>query len=698
MTGGRGTLKLGDDVEFHGLTYRLTALDGDVAMLAVSGESPVAIKLGSLLADKSFKILDPSPLRRRVTGPSVLFESLPQEVQKRARWLEGHITEVLDGIPCNAEPNHVAKRIYNPRLTTPRHRDLAKMTELDEQGVFFSLSKLQRLRRAYERQGLLGLVDQRLIRRDPVAGQTDQRVVDAIVKVLEHNTHQSTGTTDRLMRQVRTELDAEHGAGTVPMPSRATFHRLVGRLAEGRHATGSARTRRTLAQQPSGPFGAVYPVRPGELMQIDSTPLDIAVELDDGVIGRVELTAMVDIATRSIPAAVVRPTTKAVDAALLLARCLTPELMRPGWAAAASMAASALPYRSMKSIDERLEGAAAKPVIVPETIVCDHGKAYLSNTFKSACRSQGISLQPAHPDTPTDKPVIERTLQSIGTLFAQYVTGYLGSSVERRGKNAEHQAVFSLLEIQDLLDEWIVTGWQNRPHDGLRDPFTPSRVMTPNEKYAALLTVSGYVPVPFGAEDYLELMPAETRVINSYGIKMRHRVYDTADLNPYRGQKSGMKALKDLWEVRYDPYDAGCVWIRNHHDGGWITAYWRQLSASPVPFGDDIWDYGRQIVAGRGTTSPSEENIKAAVDAILDKASAAAKPRMRNRKDQRATARNTAAVSAQRPRPHIDSPPPQEEPAPQPDAAAEQEVDVPKLAKIIPLKIYDPQKEADEWW
>lgn len=108
-------------------------------------------------------------------------------------------------------------------------------------------------------------------------------------------------------------------------------------------------------------------------MQIDSTPLDIAVELDDGVIGRVELTAMVDIATRSIPAAVIRPTTKAVDAALLLARCLTPEPMRPGWAKAASMAASALPYRSMKSIDERLAGAAAKPVIVPETIVCDHG-------------------------------------------------------------------------------------------------------------------------------------------------------------------------------------------------------------------------------------------------------------------------------------------------------------------------------------
>jgi len=38
-------------------------------------------------------------------------------------------------------------------------------------------------------------------------------------------------------------------------------------------------------------------------MQIDSTPLDVMVLLDDDVTGQVELTALVDIATRSITAA-----------------------------------------------------------------------------------------------------------------------------------------------------------------------------------------------------------------------------------------------------------------------------------------------------------------------------------------------------------------------------------------------------------
>jgi len=56
-----------------------------------------------------------------------------------------------------------------------------------------------------------------------------------------------------------------------------------------------------------------------------------------------------------------------------------------------------------------------------------------------------------------DKPVIERTLGSVATLFAQHVAGYVGSSVERRGHNAEDGAAWSMAELQALLDEWIVS-------------------------------------------------------------------------------------------------------------------------------------------------------------------------------------------------------------------------------------------------
>lgn len=38
-------------------------------------------------------------------------------------------------------------------------------------------------------------------------------------------------------------------------------------------------------------------------MEIDSTPLDVLVLLDDGVPGRVMLTGLIDVATRTVPAA-----------------------------------------------------------------------------------------------------------------------------------------------------------------------------------------------------------------------------------------------------------------------------------------------------------------------------------------------------------------------------------------------------------
>ena len=60
------------------------------------------------------------------------------------------------------------------------------------------------------------------------------------------------------------------------------------------------------------------------------------------------------------------------------------------------------------------------------------------------------------------KPVIERTLGSVATLFAQHVAGYVGSSVERRGKNAEAGAAWSMAGLQALLDEWIVNRFTDR--------------------------------------------------------------------------------------------------------------------------------------------------------------------------------------------------------------------------------------------
>jgi transposase InsO family protein len=484
------------------------------------------------------------------------------------------------------------------------------------------------------------------------------------------------------------------------MPARTTFYRLVERVAAGRHTFGSAPTRRSLAQRPDGPFGSVPALRPGEWMPIDSTPLDVRVVLDDGTIDRAELTMMVDVATRTIPAAVLRPTTKAVDAALLLARAVTPEPMRPGWVDALGMSRSVLPHQRLVAIDARLEHAAARPVIVPETVVCDHGMVYLSQTFRTACRAMGINFQPTHSGSPWEKGIVERTFGSVATLFAQYVAGYVGRSVDRRGNNADQDAVWSITELQDLLDEWIVAHWQNRPHDGLAHPLSPGKALTPNEQYAALIEVAGYVPVPLGTNDYIELLSATWRVINAYGIKISHRTYDCQALNPYRRQPSGITGHNGQWEVHYDPYDVTRIWVRNHHDGGWITVGWTHLRNTPMPFGEAAWSQAREILSRRGSDPVTETEIADAVEALLDKAEHGPEPtptlkkaKVKTKRDRRVAARTRATAEPSWPHPVAD---PEPEAAESVGAGDRGEDD--GLAAVIPLAVFDAREEAKKWW
>ena len=701
-------LRPGDTLRLGGQTRTVAGLDGATVRLADVTGAVTEMPTAGLLADPSLELVTAS---RVPVAPQPVLERLPAETVEAARWWERHLIEVITGVPPDSPPGTGPRPEYDPARRSLRQRELAKHGELALAGHQVGLSTLKRLRARYERDGLWGVIDHRAARRTAPAGYVDPRVVEATRRAIAEETDRSTGTVGRLRRRVEKILAETAQGGDQPvMPPERTFYRLVERLASGRHTFGSARTRRSLAKQPEGPFGAVTAARPGEWTQIDSTPLDVRVVHDDGTVDRVELTGLVDQATRTIAAAVLRPTTKAVDAALLLARALTPEPMRPGWTDALRLTRSVLPHQGLTAIDERLEHAAARPVIVPETIVCDHGKAYLSDTFRAACRSLGISLAPAHPDTPTDKPVIERTLGSVATLFAQHVAGYVGSSVERRGKNAEEGAVWSMAGLQALLDEWVVAVWQNRPHDGLRDPLAPGRALTPNERYAALISLAGYVPVPLSPEDYIELLPAGWRVINSYGVKIGLRTYDSGELNPYRRQHSGIEARNGRWEVRWDPYDISRIWIRNHHHGGWLSAIWKHLRTAPVPFGEQAWNHARELLAARGSDAATEAEIAAAAADLLDRAGQGpgepASPRQdqapgraRSPRSRRVRGRTAATAVPAWPRPAGGD----EDSAGQAGGVAEAETETETetetaAAQVIPLPLFDARKEAEKWW
>jgi len=368
-----GALRIGDRVRLEDAEHTVAAIEGTTVRLVAPGGRPWLASASFLAGSPGFEILGGTPGRRSVIPPLALLDAVTEPAANRARDWESHLLEVITGLPAGAAEGQEPRPEFDPRLRTLSEREAAKAAELTAAGEPVSIRTIGRMRKRYESQGLWGLVDHRNTRMSARFGRVDERVVEAIGKAMAEQTDSSTGTRDRAWKRAKEILAGRHPGEDIPLPSRATVYRVFAQMEDGRHTFGSAARRRSNANRPPAPFTATAAQRPGEVVQIDTTPLDVMAVLDDGVTGRPELTITVDVATRTIGAAVLRPEgTKAVDAAVLLARMLVPEPMRPGWDPALSMARSVLPHSRLAAIDERLEMAAAKPVIVPETIVLDY--------------------------------------------------------------------------------------------------------------------------------------------------------------------------------------------------------------------------------------------------------------------------------------------------------------------------------------
>ncbi|WP_052425183.1 DDE-type integrase/transposase/recombinase [Streptomyces fulvoviolaceus] len=650
----RGILTPGDRVRWVGSHYIVSALVGTTVHLAPAPGStapPVAVLIQFLAAAEDFAVLDEAglPLSADPLPNWSMLEGVSADCAREARIWRRHVLEVdtglLPGVPDGSRP----REGYDPERFTLVERYQRKAAELSAVLDWkVSWKTVQRKRLAFREEDIWGLVDKRRTRNSTMHGRTDTRVVDLLLALHERQAREKAATDARtlfknLRRTARVLLPG------VKVPADPTLYALLKRLGiDAMQLRDPTRSRKDRLNRPAPPFGVTTAVAPGELVQIDSTALDVKILGDDGQPTQVELTAAIDVHTRSIIAAVLRPkttgqrrtrrqtrallstgtsvgrATKAVDASLLLALCMVPAPMRPGFDAAASAARSDLPYEDLLEVDARMEHAAARPVIMPETIVIDHGTVFAGQTFFDACSYLGISVRPARKRTPTDKAIVERTFGSIKSLFSQHVNSYTGRDFSRRGNEIDPDRLWTLQELDDLLQEWIVVGWQARPHEELRSPYEPNLPpLTPNQMYAASVQAAGYLPIPLGFTDYLQLLPTTWVGVGDEGIRFKNRTYDNfkGELEEVRNTSSGLKGKKrDGWELRYNPYTPEQVWLRDHRSGEWITAVFKYQHLIGAPWTQHLWETATAEHVARGGRHGDDDAIATVLADLLERA------------------------------------------------------------------------------
>jgi len=587
MSGQVLSLAPGSRLVFDGEVAEVVAIDGVRVTLRNDRTRRFTAVQISRLAASARPAGGTIPAGTGLAPGSLAGEQLEQVAEQA-----GHVREVLTGYrsghPDQARPGEPRPGYRPGRPLKARYR--AKAGEL---GI--TSRTVERWVAAYRESGEAGLAGRALRGRGTAV---DPRWDEAVRLVLAEMISDSTPTRSAVLRKAEARLDELHGAGVVPRPSAATAYRRLAGLARGTNAvSGSAAGRRSIADRPRGVYGRLRAMRPGEYAILDTQDLDVfAMEPVTCRWVRTQLTVIQDLFTRCITGLRVTPvSTKAVDVAGVLFQAIVPRPAPEDWPEEACWAYHGVPQQLVFTEQGRLPGT---PVCPPETLVIDHGKAFVSAHVISVCTRLGISIQPAQPKKPTDKPTCERFFKTLREGLIQHLPAYKGPDIYSRGEHVEDAAFLFLHELEDIIAEWIALVYHRSRQDGLAVPEWPHLKLSPNEMYETGVARAGLLRIPACPELAYDFLAAEWRTIQHYGVEVGGLRYNGPALDAYRNAASpfgGRHAGK--WPIRVNPDDVRWAYFQDPADDCWHRLEWEHAAGLGTPFSGEAARYARQLAA-----------------------------------------------------------------------------------------------------
>jgi transposase InsO family protein len=460
---------------------------------------------------------------------------------------------------------------------------------------------VQRWVRGFQRRGEAGLVtgDQLSSRQDT---KVDDRWAETALEVMAEHTAESKPSRTLVIERTRARVIARFGPDVVTQPSRATAFRLLEEL-ERRHPLFRLSTKRNrdIAERSKQVYGKLRPTRPGEYLLMDTTRLDVFA-FDPFTLKWVqaELTVSMDWYDRCISGLRLTPvSTKAVDAAAVLYQSFRPRPAGAHWPRHAVWPEHGVPRTVLIDVKQFEGPGLVGPPVVPETIVVDHGKIYVSEHLTSVCARMGISIQPARLRTGRDKGPVERFFRTLREDLLQALPGYKGADIFSRGEKPEGDAFFFLDELEAIIREWVATVYHHRPHANLIDPGLPKMRMSPAAMFEHGLARAGYIEAP--RDPYLgyEFLATKWRTIQHYGVEIESRRYSGPILREYGDRASPYRGpLKNRWPFQVDPDDVTRIYFRDL-DGRWHTLTWEHAPSLEMPLSEDALAFARKLAASK---------------------------------------------------------------------------------------------------
>ena len=563
-------LNVGNFVWLDGQRWKVTEFQADTVLLS-SGATMRRTTINSLVGRASN--IDPLPrdMASEREGFKTTDRALLDSLTKSQLETIAKRAEVLDGL---------FRAGIGDKRTKERH-------EMAAQTLGVGVSTIYRLKKQYKDRGLAGLVDTRLARES--RDLLDPGWEAICQEVLASYRDASNPTIGTVISKTNRAFAASFP--DQKPPSRSVAYIRVKQLDKGRYTFGAAKQRRSVAGRPDGPYGRLQADRPGQFIVMDTNSLDVfAMEPVSCRWVNVELTVAMDVHSRAVTGVTLRPVAaQSVDVASVLHQTVTPQKWGPAKNAPTG------PYIGIPEQVSAEEGSKASHELLPDSIIVDHGKAYLSRHVLAVCDRLGINVQPARPIQPTDKAMIERFFRTLRQSLLEHLPAYKGPDVFSRGKDVEKSAFFFVSELEQIIREWVGI-YHETPHDSLRDPHMPDIMLTPNQMFERGISQSGVLRLPANDDVVMEFLAVEWRQIHHYGVEVNGRRYDGAGISPYRGQKSAYTGkFPGKWPIYVDRDDVRWVHFKDPADGTWHKLEWEHAHFLDTPFSAEAADYTRRL-------------------------------------------------------------------------------------------------------
>lgn len=616
--GRKAKCSIGTKILFDGEEHKVVGMDGPTLKLRDPAGRLSVISVTELFKDPGYRILDQWDEEEHADWSAAELDSLPKAVREQAEREAEHVLEALTGYisgePAIAQPGE-PRAEYDPDVVSVTKRMEAKAGEL---GI--SLTTIWEKKRRFESGGATALSDQRRTHtRAP--RRVDPRLRAAMMAAMAEVKQRSTVSKMRVLRRTLQIMEEKHGEDVVDIPSRSTLYRELDDLDTGRCTFGRAKRRRENANQPGGRYRSLVATRPGEVILMDTTPLDVlAIDPIEGTLVSYDLSMALDLFTRSILAWRFTPKgTNATDASLLLADAIAPKPMRAGWPDSARWAYHGVPEKIVLGAFD-MDAVAAMPLMDPDAIVVDNAKIFISDQFKEACRVLGISVHPARIYRASDKAQIERNFRTIRESLLENMPGYKGPDIASRGERVEAEALYFVDEIEAYVAEWIVRYWQDRTHGGLHAPGAPGVNLTPNQMYEFGLRTAGFLYIPPNPNLYFELLPIEWRTIQKYGVEIDKLIYRGDVLRRYANLKSSSSGrAAGRWPIRKDPRDLNKAYFQDPDDGDWHEIHWAHAPPEKLPFNATLLRESKKLLLARMGRPGRSEEVAEVLREILER-------------------------------------------------------------------------------